>query len=85
MTSASDHGSKHTCASCNIRFYDLHKSPAVCPKCNHQVVPAIKAPARRKRLSPAESTLEERNAAQHALVVAAPKSKGVKWKTGFSK
>lgn len=26
-------GSKRTCISCNTRFYDLGKAPALCPKC----------------------------------------------------
>ena len=26
-------GSKRICVSCSTRFYDLSKSPAVCPKC----------------------------------------------------
>ncbi len=26
-------GTKRVCVSCNTRFYDLLKSPAVCPKC----------------------------------------------------
>jgi uncharacterized protein (TIGR02300 family) len=26
-------GDKHTCVSCGARFFDLGKSPAVCPKC----------------------------------------------------
>ncbi|WP_428483869.1 TIGR02300 family protein [Rhodopila sp.] len=26
-------GTKRVCVSCNTRFYDLAKSPAVCPKC----------------------------------------------------
>jgi uncharacterized protein (TIGR02300 family) len=28
-----DLGTKRTCVSCATRFYDLAKSPAVCPKC----------------------------------------------------
>jgi uncharacterized protein (TIGR02300 family) len=26
-------GTKRTCVACGARFYDLTKSPAVCPKC----------------------------------------------------
>jgi uncharacterized protein (TIGR02300 family) len=26
-------GTKHVCVACGARFYDLTKSPAVCPKC----------------------------------------------------
>ncbi|MFT8308754.1 TIGR02300 family protein [Acetobacter malorum] len=28
-----DLGTKRVCVSCGARFYDLHRSPAVCPKC----------------------------------------------------
>jgi uncharacterized protein (TIGR02300 family) len=28
-----DLGIKRTCVACSARFYDLTKSPAVCPKC----------------------------------------------------
>ncbi len=26
-------GTKRICSSCNLKFYDLHKSPIVCPTC----------------------------------------------------
>lgn len=26
-------GSKHHCQNCGTRFFDLNKSPAICPKC----------------------------------------------------
>jgi uncharacterized protein (TIGR02300 family) len=29
-------GSKLTCTGCSERFYDLNRSPAVCPKCGVQ-------------------------------------------------
>jgi hypothetical protein len=32
-----DLGKKLTCPSCGARFYDLHKSPATCPKCEAEV------------------------------------------------
>lgn len=28
-----DLGTKRVCVSCSTRFYDLGKSPAICPKC----------------------------------------------------
>lgn len=34
-------GSKHICESCGIKFYDLNKSPIVCPKCDHAVQPEV--------------------------------------------
>lgn len=27
-------GNKHSCTSCGAKFYDLNRSPFVCPKCN---------------------------------------------------
>jgi uncharacterized protein (TIGR02300 family) len=27
-------GIKRLCASCGVKFYDLHKTPIVCPKCS---------------------------------------------------
>jgi uncharacterized protein (TIGR02300 family) len=26
-------GTKRICSNCNLRFYDLHKNPIVCPTC----------------------------------------------------
>ncbi|HQU02682.1 MAG TPA: TIGR02300 family protein, partial [Acetobacteraceae bacterium] len=37
-------GDKHTCVSCGARFFDLGKTPAVCPKC------ATEQPAEQPRL-----------------------------------
>jgi uncharacterized protein (TIGR02300 family) len=30
-------GKKHTCTGCSIKFYDLGKDPASCPKCGTEV------------------------------------------------
>ena len=32
-------GAKHTCAACAEHFYDLKRSPAVCPKCHAEQPP----------------------------------------------
>jgi len=32
-------GTKCTCAACHERFYDLNRSPAICPKCGAQQPP----------------------------------------------
>jgi uncharacterized protein (TIGR02300 family) len=32
-------GTKCTCAGCSERFYDLNRSPAICPKCGAQQPP----------------------------------------------
>ena len=33
-------GTKRICEACGAKFYDLNKSPAVCPKCGHVYDPA---------------------------------------------
>lgn len=38
-------GTKRTCFSCSARFYDLHRSPIVCPVCN-----AVYDPERQPRI-----------------------------------
>jgi len=42
-------GEKHTCVSCGARFFDLGKTPAICPKCATEQ--PVEAP-RLKRASP---------------------------------
>jgi uncharacterized protein (TIGR02300 family) len=32
-------GTKRVCVSCGARFYDLQKTPAVCPKCSTEQPP----------------------------------------------
>lgn len=43
-------GTKHHCASCSARFYDLNQSPARCPKC--QTVSLIPADTENKAPAP---------------------------------
>ena len=45
-------GAKHTCAACAERFYDLNKSPAVCPKCGVEQPPEKPRPVRQVRSLP---------------------------------
>jgi uncharacterized protein (TIGR02300 family) len=47
-------GKKHVCVSCGTRFYDLMKSPAVCPKCGTE------QPAEQPRLRRAAAITEDR-------------------------
>ena len=43
-------GKKRTCQSCEARFFDLNKNPAICPKCGEKYkIPVTKA---RKILPP---------------------------------
>ena len=39
-------GSKHTCVACGARFYDLGRSPAICPKCGTEQPVEIPRPRR---------------------------------------
>jgi hypothetical protein len=42
-------GRKVTCVACAVRFYDLSRTPAVCPKCGQEqprVKPRMAPPAR---------------------------------------
>jgi uncharacterized protein (TIGR02300 family) len=50
-------GTKRDCPSCAAKFYDLGKSPAVCPKCKHEFVPEQAQKA--KRAKPVEKPKEK--------------------------
>jgi uncharacterized protein (TIGR02300 family) len=60
-------GTKRLCAGCNAKFYDLHKTPIVCPACQAVFELPKPAPVRGRRA--AEAT------AVPLPVVAAPKLK----------
>lgn len=45
MTSA-NRGTKRRCAHCGATFYDLDRSPVVCPKCHTPYVEAPRVPTR---------------------------------------
>ena len=42
-------GRKRRCASCGIKFYDLTKTPAVCPNCGTEFDPEVLLKSRRGR------------------------------------
>ncbi len=42
-------GTKRTCQSCGVRFYDLHRAPIVCPKCTSVFDPDAAQRTRRGR------------------------------------
>lgn len=44
-------GVKRTCQSCGARFYDLMRSPIVCPKCDSVVEPDVTYKPRRQSSS----------------------------------
>ena len=39
-------GIKRTCSGCGAKFYDLHKSPIICPKCETVLAPVATTPMR---------------------------------------
>ncbi len=45
-------GRKRRCASCGIKFYDLTKTPAVCPSCGTEFDPEVLLKSRRGRAAP---------------------------------
>jgi uncharacterized protein (TIGR02300 family) len=42
-----DLGTKRLCSGCGAKFYDLNKTPIVCPKCETVFVPVVSAPRTR--------------------------------------
>jgi uncharacterized protein (TIGR02300 family) len=42
-----DLGTKRLCSGCGAKFYDLNKTPIVCPKCETVFVPVVTAPRTR--------------------------------------
>lgn len=53
-------GQKHTCKSCGARFYDMGRTPAVCPKCGAEQ-PA-EEPVKTKRAAVAEEKAKKTKA-----------------------
>ncbi|HTW71187.1 MAG TPA: TIGR02300 family protein [Acetobacteraceae bacterium] len=53
-------GTKCTCASCAARFYDLNRSPAVCPKCGAPQPPVVVRAARPARTNFASAHMSRR-------------------------
>ncbi|MEE9381654.1 MAG: TIGR02300 family protein [Hyphomonadaceae bacterium] len=52
-----DLGTKQLCPSCEVKFYDLNKRPAICPKCGATFDPeddAVKAKAKAAAKAPAK-------------------------------
>ena len=47
-------GVKRTCQSCGARFYDLQRTPILCPKCGSNVEPEVTFKPRRHSSPPPE-------------------------------
>jgi uncharacterized protein (TIGR02300 family) len=45
-------GSKRVCVSCATRFYDLSRTPPVCPKCGTEQPPEVPRPPPMRRSPP---------------------------------
>lgn len=54
-------GEKRTCASCGAKFYDLGKTPIVCPKCSATLNIAPEKPAKQPK-KPSEGTVKVKEA-----------------------
>jgi len=48
-------GTKRICQNCSTRFYDLHRQPIICPKCEHLFDPDLLIKKRRGRPPLSES------------------------------
>lgn len=55
-------GNKHTCKGCDARFFDLNKSPIVCPKCGEEVKVAKSKSKRPAAPEPEEAPSEPKKA-----------------------
>ncbi len=51
-----DLGSKHLCASCGAKFYDLGKQPPTCPKCETVAEVVVKPKPTRAAAKPPKET-----------------------------
>ncbi len=47
-------GGKHTCQHCGVKYYDLNRSPIVCPKCSSEFNPDALLRSRRSKPAVAE-------------------------------
>ena len=56
-------GLKRTCQSCNAKFYDMNRSPIVCPKCGEAFDPDALLKARRSKLVAVKPAADEGDAA----------------------
>ena len=45
----SELGTKRVCSNCNLKFYDLHKNPIVCPTCKTVLEPPAPISAKPRR------------------------------------
>ena len=61
-----DLGLKRTCLSCGMRYYDLNRTPIICPGCQTEFDPEAVIRSRRGRASPKSAKAAEEPAAEAA-------------------
>ena len=69
-------GAKHTCQHCGAKYYDLQRSPVVCPKCGTEFNPdALLRSRRSKPVAPERQAVAAEVTAQAAgAVISGPRS-----------
>ncbi|MEQ8707914.1 MAG: FYDLN acid domain-containing protein [Rhodospirillales bacterium] len=50
-----ERGAKRICGSCGLKFYDLAKSPIICPKCGTEHDPLAALKLKRQTQSPSDA------------------------------
>jgi uncharacterized protein (TIGR02300 family) len=63
-------GTKRLCASCGAKFYDLNKTPIMCPKCGtpFEVVPVTTRPRPDQRAAAREPEVEAEEVQEAELI-----------------
>ena len=61
----SELGTKRICGNCNSKFYDLHKSPIVCPTCQTVFEPPIVVAEKQRRPLEARTASAQKAAKVH--------------------
>ena len=54
-------GKKRICSSCNTRYYDLNKSPIICPSCGIEFDPNDYLKSRKGKGIPQKASVEDDN------------------------
>ena len=54
-------GKKRICSSCNTRYYDLNKSPIICPSCGAEFDPNDYLKTKKGKSIPLKSSAEDEN------------------------
>ena len=54
-------GKKRICSSCNTRYYDLNKSPIICPSCGAEFDPNDYLKSRKGKSVPLKASVEDDN------------------------